>query len=139
MARFLWTYLATAIVMLAMDSVWLFVMTPRLYQPQIGPLLREGFDPVAAVLFYLIFVAGLVIFVSLPSWGSARWIDPLWRGALFGLVTYATYDLTNQATLRGWSWLVTVADLAWGMSLSAVSATLGLIIARACCGKIWHI
>ncbi len=130
MARYLWTYAATAIVMLALDAVWLGVMASRLYRPQLGSLLRDSFDPLAATLFYLLFVAGLVFFVSVPSWDSARWTDPLWRGALFGFVAYATYDLTNQATLRGWSWLVTGADLAWGMVLCGVSAALGLALAR---------
>ncbi len=130
MARFAWTYLTTAIVMLAMDVVWLSVMTSRLYRPRIGFLLREGFDPLAAALFYPLFVAGLVTFVALPAWDGSRWVDTLWRGALFGLVTYGTYDLTNQATLRGWPWLITVADLAWGMTLCGTSATLGIILAR---------
>jgi uncharacterized membrane protein len=130
MAHFAWTYLSTALVMLAIDSVWLFVMTSRLYRPQLGALLRDGFDPVAALLFYLLFVGGLVIFVGLPAWDGAPWTDTLWRGGLFGLVAYATYDLTNQATLRGWPWLITVTDLVWGMILCGVSATLGVTLAR---------
>jgi uncharacterized membrane protein len=130
MARYLWIYAATAIVMLAMDAVWLGLMASRLYRPQLGSLVRDNFDPLAAILFYLLFVAGLVFFVSVPSWDSPRWTDPLWRGALFGFVAYATYDLTNQATLRGWSWLVTGADLAWGMVLCGVSAAVGLSLAR---------
>lgn len=130
MAKFLWTYLTTATVMLALDVVWLSVMAGRLYRPQIGSLMREGFDPVAAVMFYLLFVGGLVVFVGIPALESPTWSVPLWRGALFGLVAYATYDLTNQATLRGWSWLITGADLVWGMTLSGVSATVGVTIAR---------
>jgi uncharacterized membrane protein len=131
MARYAWTYAATALVMIILDGVWLSLMASRLYRAQIGSLMREGFDPVAAILFYVIFVAGLVVFVGMPTWDTTRWTETLWRGALFGLVTYATYDLTNQATLRGWSWLVTGADLAWGMTLCGVSATLGVVIARA--------
>jgi uncharacterized membrane protein len=131
MARYAWTYIATGIVLLAMDSIWLWFMAGRLYRTQIGPLLRDGFDPVAAVMFYLLFVAGLVVFAGVPSWDSARWTTPLWRGGLFGLVAYATYDLTNQATLRGWSWLVTGADLAWGTALSGISTAVGLALARA--------
>jgi uncharacterized membrane protein len=130
MALYASTYLATALVMLVMDSVWLYVMAGRLYRPYIGGLMRDGFDPLAAVIFYVVFVAGIVTFVGVPAWDSARWTTPLWRGALFGLVAYATYDLTNQATLRGWSWLITGADLAWGMTLSGISATLGVSLAR---------
>ncbi|HTJ62622.1 MAG TPA: DUF2177 family protein [Alphaproteobacteria bacterium] len=131
MARFACTYLVTAVVLLAIDSVWLWAMAGRLYRPQIGQLMRDSFDPVAAFLFYMLFVFGLVVFASTPSWDSTRWITPLWRGALFGLVAYGTYDLTNQATLRGWSWLVTGADLAWGTVLGAVATALGLTFSRA--------
>jgi len=130
MARYAWTYATTALVMLLLDAVWLYVMAGRLYKPQIGSLMREGFDPLAAGLFYLLFVGGLVIFVGVPALESPAWTVPLWRGALFGLVAYATYDLTNQATLRGWSWLITGADLMWGMTLSGISAALGVTIAR---------
>jgi len=130
MARYAWTYATTALVMLLLDAVWLYVMAGRLYKPQIGSLMREGFDPLAAGLFYLLFVSGLVVFVGVPALESPAWTVPLWRGALFGLVAYATYDLTNQATLRGWSWLITGADLVWGMTLSGVSAALGVTIAR---------
>jgi len=130
MARYLWTYMTTALVMLLLDAVWLYVMAGRLYKPQIGSLMRDGFDPLAAGLFYLLFVGGLVIFVGVPALESSAWTVPLWRGALFGLVAYATYDLTNQATLRGWSWLITGADLVWGMTLSGISAALGVTIAR---------
>jgi uncharacterized membrane protein len=131
MARYAWTYIATGIVLLAMDSIWLWLMAGRLYRPQLGPLLRDGFDPAAAIMFYLLFVAGLVVFAGVPSWDSVRWTTPLWRGGLFGLVAYATYDLTNQATLRGWSWLVTGVDLAWGTALSGISTAVGLGLARA--------
>jgi len=130
MIRYVWTYMTTALVMLLLDAVWLYVMAGRLYKPQIGSLMREGFDPLAAGLFYLLFVSGLVIFVGVPALESPAWTVPLWRGALFGLVAYATYDLTNQATLRGWSWVITGADLVWGMTLSGVSAALGVTLAR---------
>ncbi len=135
MAHFFWTYLTTALVMLAMDSVWLYVMTPRLYRPRIGSLLRDGFDPVAAIPFYLLFVAGMVTFVGMPAWDGSGWIDTLWRGAFFGLVAFATYDLTNQATLRGWPWLITAVDLVWGMTLCGVSTTLGVSLARVIYGQ----
>ena len=130
MARYVWTYMTTALVMLLLDAVWLSVMAGHLYKPRIGSLLREGFDPLAAGLFYVLFVGGLVVFVGVPALENPAWTVPLWRGALFGLVAYATYDLTNQATLRGWSWLITGADLVWGMTLSGISAALGVTIAR---------
>jgi uncharacterized membrane protein len=136
MARFAWTYLTIGGVMLAMDIVWLSVMAPRFYRPRIGALMRESFEPVPAILFYLLFVAGLVTFVALPGWDDPNWVTTLGRGALFGLVAFATYDLTNQATLRGWPWLITAIDLVWGMSLCGISATLGVTLARAISGTV---
>lgn len=130
MARFAWTYVGTAVVLLVLDAIWLWFMVGRLYRPHIGPLLRDGFDPVAAIAFYFLFVAGLVVFVGLPAWDDPRWTTPLWRGALFGLVAYGTYDLTNRATLRDWPWIVTGADLVWGAVLCAVASVVGLQFAR---------
>jgi len=107
-----------ALVFLALDALWLGAMGSRLYRPAIGHLMRESFDLVAAAAFYVIYFAGMVGFAVLPS---ARPRGAALRGAFFGLVAYATYDLTNQATLQGWSWRVTVADLAWGMCATATA------------------
>lgn len=107
-----------ALVFLLLDALWLWSMADRLYRPAIGHLMREGFDVVAAAMFYVLYLSGVVVLIVMPS-RSVR--EAGWRGALFGLVAYATYDLTNQATLRGWSWTVTLADLAWGAFATAVS------------------
>ncbi len=128
-------YLATALALLALDVVWLSVAAGLLYKPQLGSLLRDGFDVVPAVLFYLLYLAGVVVFVIAPSLPDARPRSVALRGAFFGLVAYATYDLTNQATLRQWSTVVTVADLIWGTFLTAVAGTVGYLAARLVRGK----
>lgn len=119
--RFAAAFGAGAVAFLALDAVWLTLMAPRLYRPNIGHLMRADFDPLAALAFYVIYFTGMVYFVVMPA---ARVRTAAWRGAFFGLVTYATYDLTNQATMRGWSWTVTFADLAWGAFVTAVACAL---------------
>lgn len=119
MIRFLTSYAAAALVFVALDAIWLYTMGQRLYRTGIGHLMRPDFDVAAAVAFYLLYLTGLVVLIVLPAAGA--W-DALLRGALFGLVAYATYDLTNQATLRDWPLTVTLADLAWGTFVTAVAS-----------------
>ena len=121
------TVAATAAAFLAIDAVWLTVMGSRLYRPAIGHLMRPDFDVLAAALFYLLYIAGLVVFAVAPS-SDVR--GAALRGAFFGLVAYATYDLTNQATLRDWPWKVTLVDLCWGAFLSAIACATGGAVAR---------
>ncbi len=128
------TYLATALIFLGIDMIWLTVAGGLLYRPLLGPLLRADFDPVAAVVFYVLYIAGLVVFAIAPSIGSSRRVAAL-RGGFFGLVAYATYDLTNQATLKGWPVTITIADLIWGTLLSAVAAALGHAVAVRLSGR----
>jgi uncharacterized membrane protein len=114
--RFLAAYALTALAFLALDAAWLTAMADWLYRPAIGHLMRAHSDPLAAAAFYLVYFCGLVFFAVLPA---MRVHDAAARGALFGLVAYATYDLTNQATILGWPWHVTLADLGWGTVASA--------------------
>ncbi len=116
--RFVLAFVVALVVFLALDGIWLTLMAQRLYRPAVGELMRADFDVLAAALFYLIYIGGLLFLVIAP----ARRPGEAWlRGALFGFVAYATYDLTNQATLRVWSWKVTVADLAWGAFVTSTS------------------
>src|SRR5690242_5606325 len=126
--RFAIAYGATFFVFLALDAVWLTTMADRLYQPAIGHLMRDGFAWQPALAFYLLYVVGLVVFGVMHGVASGRTAAAAGRSALFGLIAYATYDLTNQATLRDWPWLVTFADLAWGTFASAVA---GAVACRA--------
>jgi uncharacterized membrane protein len=124
-------YVATGLVFLAIDAIWLTVAAQRLYRPLMGDMLVDGFRLAPAVLFYLVYIAGIVVFAILPALASDRWTTATSFGAFLGLFAYATYDLTNQATLKNWPIMVTVADLCWGTFLTAVAATAGFFITRA--------
>ena len=124
-------YLATAFAFLGFDAVWLSLSASRLYKPQLKDLLLDRFNAAPAAGFYLLYVAGILFFAVFPALATGRWTTALGRGAALGLVAYATYDLTNQATLRGWSTTVTIADLCWGTALTAMAATVGYLATRA--------
>jgi uncharacterized membrane protein len=130
MRLWLITYLVTAIGFLGCDAVWLSIMASRLYRPALGGMLRESFAPAPAIAFYVIYIAGILIFAVAPARAAGVWYGATWRGALLGLIAYATYDLTNQATLRDWPLAITLADLCWGTMLTALTATIGFIAAR---------
>lgn len=112
-------YFITLIAFLGIDSLWLGLVAPSFYRSQIGYIMAENPNFLAAGLFYLLFIFGMVIFIVEPGVREQTLMQAVTRGALFGLVTYATYDLTNLATLEGWPVLVTVVDLVWGTFLSA--------------------
>ena len=119
-------FASTFVVFVAVDFVWLSGMANALYRPALGDMLAPQFRLAPAVFFYLIFVAALAFFAVLPSLEPGKGLGTaLLHGAIFGFAAYATYDLTNQATLRNWSTLLTVADLAWGTFLSALAAGAG--------------
>jgi uncharacterized membrane protein len=101
------------------DMVWLILVARKFYNEHLGFLMRPDIGWSAAIVFYLIFIAGLVVFVITPAVEKQSWLHALGYGAFFGLVTYATYDLTNLATLKEWPLLVTIVDLIWGMALAA--------------------
>ncbi len=107
---------------LALDALWLSNASALLYQPAIGSLMAAQVDWVAVALFYPVYLAGLVYFAVLPGLQARSAAAGGLRGALLGFLAYATYDLTNQATLRGWPWHVTLADLAWGSFVTGASA-----------------
>ncbi len=101
------------------DMIWLVLVAKKFYSEQIGFLMRPDIVWPAAIIFYLLFIAALVVFVISPAIEKHSWVHALLYGAFFGLVTYATYDLTNLATLKNWPVLVTIVDLIWGMVLAA--------------------
>jgi len=117
-------------VFIAIDAIWLGLVAKNFYRNQIGFLMKSEINWVAAVVFYLLFVVGLVLFVVAPAIEKKSWMHALLFGALFGLITYATYDLSNLATLKDWPILVTIVDLAWGATLAASVATATYFIAR---------
>lgn len=115
-------------VFFIIDMIWLVLVAKNFYQKQIGFLMRPDVNWIAAIVFYLLFIAGLIIFVIQPALEKNSWIYALLTGAFFGLVTYATYDLTNLATIKNWPLIVTIVDLLWGIVVaSAVSVITYLI------------
>ena len=112
----------------AIDMIWLVLVAKDFYRKQLGFLMKTDIGWFAAITFYLLFIAGLIIFVISPAVEKHSWIHALIYGALFGLITYSTYDLTNLATIKDWPVLVTVVDLVWGMLLSASVSVLTYLI-----------
>jgi uncharacterized membrane protein len=106
-------------VFFAIDMIWLGLVAKNFYREQIGMLMKPSVNWTAAIIFYLIFIAGLVVFVIAPAVEKNSWTHALLFGALFGLVCYATYDLTNLAVAKEWPFLVTIVDLAWGALVAA--------------------
>ncbi len=117
-------------VFFAIDMLWLGLVAKNFYRNQIGFLMRDDLNWIAALVFYLLFIIGLVLFVIAPAFEKKSWMDALLFGALFGLVTYATYDLSNLATIKDWPLLMTMVDLVWGATLAASVATFTYFIAR---------
>ena len=116
-------------VFFAIDMAWLGLVANKFYKSHIGFLMKSDINWVAAGLFYLLFVIGLVLFVIAPAVEKGSWTRAILYGALFGLIAYATYDLTNLATLKGWPLLVTLVDLTWGAVLAASVSVVTYFIA----------
>jgi len=128
---FIRLFLIALPVFFIIDMVWLVLVARNFYQKQIGFLMRTDVNWIAAIIFYLLFISGLVVFVLTPASEKHSWSHALIYGALFGLITYATYDLTNLATLKDWPLTVTIVDLLWGTVLAAsISVVTYFISAR---------
>jgi uncharacterized membrane protein len=128
--NFLITYLSIAGTFVTIDMVWLKTMAERLYKPVLGDLVRPEPNLIAATLFYILYPAGLLGFAVMPAQMEASALRAFISGMMFGCFTYATYDLTNQATLRNWSTTLTVADICWGSLLAGFSAWVGYFVAH---------
>jgi uncharacterized membrane protein len=125
--RYVILYLATFIVMLPIDLLFLGTIAKGFFTSQVGDMLGEV-RTAPAILFYCLYIVGVLVFVS----GSpdATWRSTLLFGALFGFFCYATFELTSMSLLKHWTWPVVIIDVAWGSFVTAVSATLGLLIAQ---------
>jgi uncharacterized membrane protein len=122
MKKHLWAYAGTAGLMVLLDALWLGGVAASLYQEGIGHLMAESPRFGVAALFYAVYAAGLVVFAVLPASGRRQ---AALQGALFGFFAYATYDLTNLATLKDWPVWMAVLDIAWGALVSGASAAAG--------------
>ena len=130
MTRFAVAYAATVIVFCGLDFLWLGFVAKGYYQSQVGALLLEKPNWPVAAAFYVMYIVGVLIFAVLPALDAGQWVKALLYGALFGFFAYATYDLTNLATLKGWSPGVALLDLAWGAVVTGISATAGYLVTR---------
>lgn len=122
------SYVLTAAVFLLVDGLWLGIIARNLYRNNIGHLMANQVNWAAAVVFYIVFVAAILLFVVFPAAERESLQYALLYGLAFGFITYATYDLTNLATLRDWSVLVTVIDIIWGSALTAIVSIAGYYI-----------
>jgi uncharacterized membrane protein len=122
--RAIGTYAITLVIFFAIDLVWLGVVAKNFYRQHIGHLLSADVNWPAALLFYALYIGGIVFFAIKPAFETGSAARALAHGAVFGLIAYATYDLTNQATMRDWPVLVTVVDLVWGTVLTGTVAFL---------------
>lgn len=127
-SKFILAYLLTSLVFFAIDMVWLGLLAKGLYQRMLGPLLAEQVNWAAALVFYFLFIGGIFIFAILPALEKESWRYALLYGCLFGFFTYATYDLTNLATLKNWPLQLVFIDIAWGMVLTGSVAIAGYFI-----------
>jgi uncharacterized membrane protein len=130
MAYYIKLYLATLAAFLAVDAVWLALVARTFYRKHIGFLMAPSPNWTAALLFYLLFVVGVLVLAVLPGLETSSFRTTLLRGALFGLIAYATYDLTNLATLKDWPLIVTVVDLIWGTVLSTAVSCAGYLFGK---------
>ncbi len=128
MLAYIVAYVVSGIAFVAADAAWLTLAGPRLYRPAIGPLLNDKVNAAPAVVFYLLYLGGVLFLAVTPALRTGQWRAAALNGLVLGLVAYGTYDLTNQATLRIWSAKVTILDLAWGAFASALAATISYAI-----------
>ena len=126
---FIKLYFIALPVFFAIDMIWLGLVAKKFIREQIGFLMKTNINWLAAIIFYLLFIVGLVFFVITPAVEKKNWFNALFVGALFGLLTYSTYDLTNLATLKDWPLFLTVVDIIWGMVLSASVSLISYFIA----------
>ncbi|HEX6258348.1 MAG TPA: DUF2177 family protein [Candidatus Saccharimonadales bacterium] len=119
--QFLQLVLIAGVTFLVIDMLWLGVLAKNLYKKELGPLLLQKPNTVAASIFYILYVLALVFFVILPAVTSGNWQYALFAGGFWGLVAYGTYDLTNLATLKNWPVKIVIIDMAWGAIVSGVT------------------
>lgn len=125
---YVFAYAGSAIVFLGLDYIWLSRVARDFYAGSLGSLMRETPDFLAAGIFYLFYIGGIVFFAVMPA---ESWKGALLRGAVLGLLAYGTYDMTNLATLKGWPWRMAAVDMVWGTALTGLAAVGGYLAARA--------
>lgn len=131
MIDYVYAYFTALISMAVLDAAWLGLVAPAFYKKHVGFIMADKPNWYAAVAFYLVYILGATLFVIYPGWKHAdSLIKIALMGGLFGFVTYATYDLTNQATLKNWPAIVTGVDLLWGTVLTAAVCTVSVVVLK---------
>jgi uncharacterized membrane protein len=126
----IYTYFIALTTFLMIDSIWLGFVAKNFYQKQIGFLLTDQVVWLAAIIFYILYILGLSYFVILPSIGKSPLYQIFLKGAFFGFICYATYDLTNLATVKGWPFKVVWVDLLWGAFITGVVSLITVFVAK---------
>lgn len=128
MISYIKQYLITLIIFLGIDSIWLLFVAKEFYSKNIGHLMAKNPNLIAAGIFYLINIIGIIIFCITPALQKNSIVIALVLGGLYGLFTYSTYDLTNLATLKDWPLIVTILDIVWGVVLTSVVSGVSFLI-----------
>ena len=128
--NYVYLYIITTVIFFAIDMVWLGFIAKNFYRKHIGSLLTDNVIWTAAIVFYLLYIGGILFFAVQPALKSGSWQTALLNGAVLGMLCYATYDLTNMATLKNWSFTVVWVDIIWGIVLTGSVSTLSFLAAR---------
>jgi uncharacterized membrane protein len=128
--KMFYSYLLTALVFFAVDMLWLGIIAKGTYQKYLGSFLSDQVNWTAAIIFYLLFIIGISIFAIYPAVNKGSVVNAIILGALFGFFTYATYDLTNMATMKDWPIQIVIIDIIWGSVLTAIVSVSGFYIVK---------
>ena len=121
-------FIITSVIFFAIDIVWLGLIAKNYYQEKIGFLMADKVNWVAALVFYVMYIGGILYFVILPSIDNGNWQTALLKGAILGMLCYGTYDLTNMATLKNWPYQLVIIDILWGAFLTGATATIAYLL-----------
>lgn len=123
-------FFITFVVFMGIDLVWLGIVAKKLYKSKLGFIMASSPNWIVAIIFYIIFIIGLMYFALYPSLESKSLIGAVLVGMIFGFITYATYDLTNLATLKDWPISITIIDMIWGTSLGGLTTGISYFIIK---------
>lgn len=130
MIQFIKYYSVAFVVFFAIDLVWLGVVAKNMYKEHLGFIMSPNVNWVAAIGFYMVFIAGLIFFALNPAIEKNSITYAIFVGGFFGLITYATYDMTNLATLKDWPVFITVVDIIWGTVLCSLTTTVSFLVLK---------
>jgi uncharacterized membrane protein len=122
--KYVWVYLIATAIFFAVDMLWLGLIAKNLYRQKLGFILSDEVNWAAAIIFYLIYIGGILFFAVTPGLKESSWQTALFNGAIFGFMCYATYDLTNMATIKNWPLSIVVIDIIWGAVLTGTVSVL---------------